>query len=85
MKLPEICALPPNEEKAFWSGWMFGADCTMPSSTIATCLWNCCWARASHWPLPLPVRFMLTTQPDPETNSAFADDTALPVSPALPR
>ncbi len=44
VKLPEICAVPPNEVKVWSWGWICGADCTMPSSTIATCLWNCCCA-----------------------------------------
>ncbi len=63
VKLPEITAVPPNDVKAASLGWMVGADCTRPSSTIATCLWNCCWASASHLLLPEPVRSIFTVQP----------------------
>ena len=57
----------------------------MPSSTIATCLWNCCWARASHLAAARagevhvdgPAAARRRTRPS-------RCDAALPVSPALP-
>ena len=85
VKLPEITAVPPNEVNAWSDGWIWGADCTRPSRTMATCLWNCCCASASHWLLPLSVRFIFTVQPCPEMNSDFAELTAFPVRPAFPR
>ena len=57
------------------SGWICGADWTMPSSTIATCLWNCSDASCVHLVLPEPVRSIFTVHPLPETNSALAELT----------
>ena len=57
----------------------------MLSSMIATCLWNCCCASWSHFVLPELVRSIFTVQPWLEMNSAFAELTTFPVSPAGPR
>ena len=83
---PEITAVPPKEVNDASLGWIVGADCTRPSSTIATCLWNCCCASASHLPLPESVRSIFTVQPWPDTNSALAVEMLpFPVRAALPR
>ena len=61
-----------------------GADCTTPSSTIATCFWKFFWPSSSHLPLPSSVKSTFTAQL-PSWNCAFAPLIASPVSSVGPR
>ena len=86
MKLPEICTVPGAEVRA---GWIRGADCTMPSRTIATLFCGGCFendAPASWLNLscPEPLRSSETAYPWPCWNSDFAPEVSFPVSAAGP-
>ena len=77
VKSPEITAVPSNDVNAASLGWIAGADCTTPSSTIATCLWNCGCASASHFALPDVGEVHLDGPAlRPDWNSALAVSTS---------
>ena len=82
LKLPEISTSVSND-----GVWNAGADCTTPSSTIATafCGGVLLYEVAASWlnfALPAPLNARTTTHPlpPPPLNRALADVTSLPVS-----
>src|SRR4051794_27600151 len=85
LKLPEIWTLPPSND----ASWNAGADCTTPSSTIATEFWGGCFENDSAASLlnavePSSRSDRLTPHPCPPRYTAFAPLTPFPVSAAGP-
>ena len=56
VKSPEISPAPSKLVKVAWSGWMIGADCTTPSSSMASSAWKFSSATLSHAGLPFEVK-----------------------------
>src|SRR5580698_2429484 len=61
VKLPEICTEPSKDDHTSALGWVIGADCTTPSSSMPMISWKYFWVMVSQPVDPALVSAMLTT------------------------